>query len=687
MRLEKMPKKNSTLNYTITNFKNLLLLLVAGFLSAQQTPQQLVTKMGRGLNLGNVLSAPVEGNWAGAATEQYFIDVANAGFKNVRIPMDFFGTRTSGSNAGYSVNASTNFTGSRSDYIVSTTYLNRIEQVIQWGLDNNLIVILDFHGATLKSEFIYTFDADESEYTHPTSAKRAADLAKFYAIWEQISNRFKNYSDDLVFEVINEPYFHISEADMNEINSEVISIVRASGGNNTTRKIIITGGTKNSYEAITTIGSQIINNDDYLIATYHYYRPFQFTKSSDYRFNDNSWGSNTDKNTVDNEFDVVQNWANGFNPPVAVFLGEFGADNAYGFSYQTGDLHLVTANNSPNGTGYADGGPDPNSRVDFHGYLANAAIDRGFAFSAWDDGGKGSKTIHLRKDSGLTVYDMDFFSIESFTPKTTTPSTVVESSIWVGDVKDALLNPYVARSCNDTYVLKNIDFECGYSNNWSLMPGNNVSKATFEDASFASMSGSHGAKIEVLQSGALNSVLLSNVMVANNGSLNNKRFTFNVYAKGSQANQRIKLRVKYQFNGTKYSVSNEKTLGTDYPQAPYDFSFDVPNGTTQMQFQLICGADVGTYYFDNFSVAEQTLGNKKLIQNIATYPNPVSNKFYIEKDVSVGAVSLYDINGKKIKSWDGQKNEYDLSFLINGIYFIEIITENNLFCTKSIIKR
>lgn len=399
MRLEKMPKKNSTINYTITNFKNLLLVLVAGFLSAQQTSQELVTKMGRGINLGNVLSAPIEGNWAGAATEQYFIDVANAGFTNVRIPMDFFGTRTSGSNAGYSVNASTNFTGSRSDYIVSTTYLNRIEQVIQWGLDNNLIVILDFHGATLKSEFIYTFDADESEYTHPTSAKRAADLAKFYAIWEQISNRFKNHSDDLVFEVINEPYFHISEADMNEINSEVISIVRASGGNNTTRKIIITGGTKNSYEAITTIGSQIINNDDYLIATYHYYRPFQFTKSSDYRFNDNSWGSNTDKNTVDNEFDVVQNWANGFNPPVAVFLGEFGADNAYGFSYQTGDLHLVTANNSPNGTGYADGGPDPNSRVDFHGYLANAAIDRGFAFSAWDDGGKGSKTIHLRKDS------------------------------------------------------------------------------------------------------------------------------------------------------------------------------------------------------------------------------------------------------------------------------------------------
>ena len=690
MKHVKMRIRNKRLRFTMTNAKNLLLILVAGFLSAQQTPQELVTKMGRGLNLGNVLSAPVEGNWAGAATEQYFIDVANAGFKNVRIPMDFFGTRTSGSNAGYSTNANTSFTGTRSDYVVSSTYLNRIEQVIQWGLNQGLVIVLDFHGATLKSEFIYTFDSSESSYTHPTSAKRAADLAKFYAIWEQIADRFKNYSDDLVFEVINEPYFHISASEMDEINKEVISIIRNSGGINDKRKIIITGGTKNSYEAITTIGSQIINNDDYLIATYHYYRPFQFTKSSDYRFNNNSWGTNADKNTVDNEFDVVLNWANGFTPPVAVFLGEFGADNAYGYSYQTGDLHKVTANNSPNGTGYADGGPDPTSRVDFHAYVANAAIDRGFAFSAWDDGGKGSKTIHLRKDSELTVYDMDFFSIESFNPKTTTPSTVVESSLWVEDVKDALLNPFVARSCNDSYVLKNIDFECGYNNIWSLIPGNNVSKATFEDASFASMSGSHGAKIEVLQSGALNSVLLSNVMVANNGSLNNKRFTFNVYAKGSQANQRIKLRVIYNLNGvavTQYAASNEKILGTDYPQTPYSFSFNVPDGTTQMQFQLICGADVGTYFFDNFSVAEQTLGNKKLIQNIATYPNPVSNKLYIEKDVSVGAVSLYDINGKKIKSWNGQKNQYDLSFLKNGIYFIEIVTENNLFCTKSIIKR
>ena len=118
MKQEKRLKKNSFSFLNLVIITNLLLILVAGFLNAQQTPQQLVNKMGRGLNLGNVLSAPVEGNWSGAATEQYFIDVAEAGFSNVRIPIDFFGTRTFGDTSQYSNEANTTFTGSRSDFTV-----------------------------------------------------------------------------------------------------------------------------------------------------------------------------------------------------------------------------------------------------------------------------------------------------------------------------------------------------------------------------------------------------------------------------------------------------------------------------------------------------------------------------------------------------------------------------------------
>ena len=177
---------------------------------AQSSPNEMITKMGRGINLGNVLSAPVEGNWSGAATEQYFIDVAEAGFKNVRVPIDFYGYRTQGDTTTYSSQENTVFNGSRSDFNVNPTYLNRIEEVIGWGLEQGLIIVLDFHGANLKEEFIYTFDSGKSEYTHPSSAKRLADVEKFYSIWEQIAERFKDYNDNLIFEVINEPYFHIS---------------------------------------------------------------------------------------------------------------------------------------------------------------------------------------------------------------------------------------------------------------------------------------------------------------------------------------------------------------------------------------------------------------------------------------------------------------------------------------------
>ena len=234
-----------------------------------------------------------------------------------------------------------------------------------------------------------------------------------------------------------------------------------------------------------------------------------------------------------------------------------------------------------------------------------------------------------------------------------------------------------------------MDFECGLDNNWSLyrQPNNN-DKAVLEDATCSgSLTGVSAAKITVLQSGQLDTAILKNAQISNDGSFNNKRYTFSVYGKGSSSSLTFKMRVKYILNGNQFTGSQVKTLQTSYPQTPYTFSFDVPDGTSAIQFQLLCGQDIGTYYFDNFSVTQETLSKKDLSQNINVYPNPVSNKLYIEEDVSVLTASLYNINGKKIKSWNGQKNQYDLSFLKNGIYFIEIVTENNLFCTKSIIKR
>ena len=69
---------------------------------AQSSPFEIVEQMGRGINLGNVLSAPTEGNWAFSVYEEYFDQVKDEGFSNVRIPVDFFGG--SSLNTNYTVN-------------------------------------------------------------------------------------------------------------------------------------------------------------------------------------------------------------------------------------------------------------------------------------------------------------------------------------------------------------------------------------------------------------------------------------------------------------------------------------------------------------------------------------------------------------------------------------------------------
>jgi len=435
------------LKYSIMFKKTVLLFLIvllAPFMLFAQakTGAERVLEMGRGINLGNVLSAPTEGDWAVPVTEQYFIDVAKAGFTNVRIPVDFFGTRTTGningtSTASYSADAGTAsvYTDNPETFTIDATYLTRVEQVITWSLTHGLVTILDFHGSDLKSDFIKTFDTDESAYTDPTSARRAADNAKFRAIWTILADTFKDEDLKLVFEIINEPYFYMSKADMDTLNVDILAIITL-GGNNPDRNIILTGGGQTSYNAITQIEPTLFDSDpNRLIGTFHYYNPYNFTSSSLATGNDYDWGA-VDESDVDGHFATVKSWTDTHSVPV--YLGEFGADNTGGYNYSTGDLNAVSANS----TGFADGGPDNTSKVAYFRYVSELAISKGFSFAAWDSGPKSNKTIHKRTDNPLTVnFKRSEFSVTSHDPKVTTVSTVFDTSVWVEDVRYALVNP------------------------------------------------------------------------------------------------------------------------------------------------------------------------------------------------------------------------------------------------------
>ena len=674
-------------------FKNKVLLclaisLIPFVLFAQISSYEMVKQMGRGLNLGNVLSAPVEGNWSPAVTEQYFIDVAAAGFTNVRIPMDFFGARTTGNTSGYSSAAGTagNYTGRSDDYVVSSTYLGRIEQVIEWSLNQGLVTIIDFHGSNLKSEFIYTFDSEETEYTHPTSAKRAADYQKFIAIWAQIADRFKNHSENLLFEVINEPYFHMTKSDMDALNTDVLTVIRASGGSNGTRNVIITGGTGTSHEAPLQIEPSIISGDTYVIATFHYYQPFDFTSSSADARDNESWGSVQDKELLTNRFDIVSSWATSNNIPV--FLGEFSADNTGGYKYSTGDLNTI----SGNATGFADGGPDNASRVEFHRFVAEQAINRGFSFSAWDSGPKSNKTIHKRRDNSGTVnFNIDNFSVISYNPKNTNISTVVDTSIWVEDVKDALLSSGTWPPCygpGPDPIIFNPNFECGYSSGWDLKVLTGSTASISDSGATDAYNGDIAAKIVVETAIGYNKVLLENNVFTND--LNGKNIAIKCFAKSDDATSfRFQIKTIYTSgttSTTSYFTSPVLNLQTVY--SAYEYTFDLTEPTTSVQVKVLCGKQAGTYYFDDFETTitdseSLSIDDDALDTKIVLYPNPTKNFLNVKLssfDKKIKNIRIIDVNGRIINEYAPKHTnsiKLNTNNLENGVYLIQITTTDN----------
>ncbi|ANW96642.1 hypothetical protein AXE80_10305 [Wenyingzhuangia fucanilytica] len=352
-----------------------LALFISAQLFSQTTPTQMIAKMGRGINLGNVMSAPIEGNWAPAVEETYFDDVKAKGFKTVRIPIRFDTYLTPLSSVNYT-DAGGNYIGSSDDYTLSTAYLDRIEQVTDWALNKGLIAIIDVHG---DHWFWDSYNASKDDYR--TGADREAAVDRFKALWKAVSLRFKNKPDELLFEIMNEAYFSMSKADVDIINPAMLSIIREE---NPTRIVIVNGGGDNTYKAPQQMESSFLASDNYLMATFHYYVPFNFTSSGKEQYTDNDWGTQSDYDLLDTHFDQVKTWATN-NGNIPVLLGEFGADNVNGHDYSTGQ----------DGD---HGGPDAASRKEYHRYVAKAAIDRGFAFTVWDAGEESNKTIYKVSD-------------------------------------------------------------------------------------------------------------------------------------------------------------------------------------------------------------------------------------------------------------------------------------------------
>src|SRR5690606_8958616 len=132
-------------------------------------------------------------------------------------------------------------------------FLGRIQEVVDAALKNKLHIVFNMHH-------------HEALFEDPNGQKE-----RFLSQWAQIAEHFKDYSDSLLFEVLNEPHGNLTPALWNEFFKDALTEIRKT---NPTR-IVLMGVAE--YGGLAGLPELEVPDDDNIIVTIHYYNPFNFT--------------------------------------------------------------------------------------------------------------------------------------------------------------------------------------------------------------------------------------------------------------------------------------------------------------------------------------------------------------------------------------------------------------------------
>ena len=222
---------------------------------------EIIAEMGTGWNLGNTMDSEEGGEtgWGNPVTTKEMIDeVHRAGFDTLRIPTTW-----------------KNSMGGAPDYTVDSEWLKRLEEIVGYALENDMYVIINTHHDT---------DWIKPQYEDVENVK-----VQLAALWTQIAEYFKDYGDHLIFEGLNEPRI-VGGANewnggteegrdcLNQLNDVFVKTVRATGGNNETRTLLIT--TFAAQPAASGVSALIVPDDKYVGVSIHAYTPYRFTYDS-----------------------------------------------------------------------------------------------------------------------------------------------------------------------------------------------------------------------------------------------------------------------------------------------------------------------------------------------------------------------------------------------------------------------
>ncbi|GIE33836.1 hypothetical protein Ait01nite_068810 [Actinoplanes italicus] len=220
-------------------------------------PMEIVAAMQPGWNLGNTLDAiPGETSWGNPLTTRDLLrHVKSQGYNSVRLPITW-----------------SNHHGAAPEYTIDAAWLNRVREIVDWALAEDLYVLINLHHDSW--QWINTYPSDQAGVT-----------ARYTKLWTQISAAFRDHPAGLTFESINEPQFAGTSGDeqnyqvLRELNARFVEIVRASGGGNADRLLVLptlyTNADQGRLDALTAEFDAL--DDPNLAATVHFYGYWPFS--------------------------------------------------------------------------------------------------------------------------------------------------------------------------------------------------------------------------------------------------------------------------------------------------------------------------------------------------------------------------------------------------------------------------
>lgn len=246
-------------------------------------------RIGTGINLGNALEAPVEGEWGLTLEEEHFRLISEKGFDSIRIPIR------------WSTHAE-----QEAPYAIDGLFMDRVTWAVNQSLEEGMVTIINFHHY-------------EEIFKEPHRQEE-----RFLSLWSQVAEHFRDFPSTLVFEILNEPHDALTSERWNALLPKALAVIRES---NPDRAILVGPGDFNNIRELRNL--QLPEQDFNLIVSVHYYLPLEFTnQGASWQEGSDSWLGTTwpagpeQRSRLRDDFKVAADWSRETNRPVN--LGEFG---------------------------------------------------------------------------------------------------------------------------------------------------------------------------------------------------------------------------------------------------------------------------------------------------------------------------------------------------------------------------